>query len=344
MKRGRTGGDQNSLEKSNIPGSASLFEGIRRGDYAALARAITLIESRNPAHREQAQELLNRCLPHTQKAIRIGITGPPGVGKSTFIDALGTLITASHKSVAVLAVDPSSAVSKGSILGDKTRMQKLAVDPRAFIRPSPSAENPGGVARATREALILCEAAGFDIVLIETVGVGQGEITVHSMVDFFLLLQSGGGGDELQGIKRGIVEMADAIIINKADGPMRSLAEEAKAAFERAIALYPPKENGWEVPVLMCSSVEGTGLTEIWELLHAYHTKFSESGYLEKKRKAQNMFWFEQSVEAELWRQFLSHKAVATEKERLSQLVLDNRISPFQAAGLLVSAYLGSVK
>ena len=244
--------------RKNIPTAEELITGILEGDKTALSRAITLVESTNPEHLEKANEVIKGCLPHANNSIRIGITGVPGVGKSTFIEAFGTHLTSLGKKVAVLAVDPSSSISHGSILGDKTRMEELVKDKKAFIRPSASGGTLGGVARKTREAIILCEACGFDTIIIETVGVGQSETAVHSMVDFFLLLKISGAGDELQGIKRGIMEMTDTIVINKADGDNIVKAKLAKSEFNRALHLFPPKSSGWMPKVTTCSAYEKT--------------------------------------------------------------------------------------
>ena len=256
-----------------------LTQGVLNGDKAILARAITVVESTKNEDLKKAYSLIENCLSKKSKSIRIGITGVPGVGKSTFIEIFGKTLTNLGRKVAVLAVDPTSTISRGSILGDKTRMQELVKDPNAFIRPSPSGDSLGGVARKTRESVILCEAAGFDIVLIETVGVGQSETAVHSMVDFFLLLKLAGAGDELQGIKRGIMEMADAIVINKAEGDNLKKAQRAKSEFERALQLYPPKENGWIPKVSTCSSIENSGIVEIWETIEKFLDTTKDSVY-----------------------------------------------------------------
>ena len=256
-----------------------LTQGVLNGDKAILARAITVVESTKNEDLKKAYSLIENCLSKKSKSIRIGITGVPGVGKSTFIEIFGKTLTNLGRKVAVLAVDPTSTISRGRILGDKTRMQELVKDPNAFIRPSPSGDSLGGVARKTRESVILCEAAGFDIVLLETVGVGQSETAVHSMVDFFLLLKLAGAGDELQGIKRGIMEMADAIVINKAEGDNLKKAQRAKSEFERALQLYPPKENGWIPKVSTCSSIENSGIVEIWETIEKFLDTTKESGY-----------------------------------------------------------------
>ena len=250
-----------------------------------------MIESQNLSHKAKANALIEKCLEHTKPSIRIGITGVPGVGKSTYIEALGNHLTNLGSKVAVLAVDPSSSLSKGSILGDKTRMDTLVRNPNAFIRPSAARESLGGVARHTREAITLCEAAGYDVILIETVGVGQSETSVHSMVDFFLLLKLAGAGDELQGIKRGIIEMADAIIINKADGANKNAAKLAMLEFNRALHLYPAKASSWMPKVMMCSALESEGIDESWTLIKDYVSLTKSEGYFNTKRQEQNIFW-----------------------------------------------------
>jgi len=262
-------------------------DGIITGNRTILGQAITLIESSLPEHNQIAQEIIEKCLPYAGNSIRIGITGVPGVGKSTFIESMGKYITSKGNKLAVLAVDPSSERSKGSILGDKTRMEELATDPDAFIRPSPSAGSLGGVARKTRETIVLCEAAGFNTIFIETVGVGQSETAVHSMVDFFLLLMLAGAGDELQGIKRGIMEMADAIVINKADGENIRNAEQAKNEYQNALHLFPPTPSGWIPKVLTCSSLVKTGMDEVWKVIHEFIEKQKSSNFFALKRKEQ---------------------------------------------------------
>ena len=285
------------IKKSVQPSSGTLIQGIQQGDTVALAHAITLVESTNPKHFEQAQEVIEACLATQRETTRIGITGVPGVGKSTFIEVFGnTLISAGYR-VAVLAVDPTSTISRGSIMGDKTRMPTLATQNEAFIRPSPSGTSLGGVARKTRESIILCEAAGYDIILVETVGVGQSETAVHSMVDFFLLLKLAGAGDELQGIKRGIIEMADAIVINKAEGANVKRAKHAQADFKRALHLFPPKPGGWVPDVLTCSAVEQTGIIEIWEMIQEYISLAKKEGSLKQKRSEQNRYWLRQHLD-----------------------------------------------
>ncbi|MGI9550774.1 MAG: methylmalonyl Co-A mutase-associated GTPase MeaB [Aurantibacter sp.] len=309
-----------------------LFEGIKSKDKTALGKAITLVESNSAPHQEIAQELIERCLALRASSVRIGITGVPGVGKSTFIETLGTNLTAQGKKVAVLAVDPTSIQNKGSILGDKTRMQKLANDPQAFIRPSPAGESLGGVAQKTREAIVICEAAGYDVILIETVGVGQSEVAVHSMVDFFLVLKLSGAGDELQGIKRGILEMADAVIINKADGKNLDSAQMAVKEFARALHLYPPKENGWIPKVSACSAIENSGIEEIWTLIDHYIKSQNESGFLTKNRREQNKHWLLQTIENRLVGDFYRNREIKKALDEQIDAVTEGTTSPFKAA------------
>jgi len=313
-----------------------LAQGIFNGNKAMLAKAITLLESTRPAHFEKANTVIEKCLARPTNSIRLGITGVPGVGKSSFIETLGTTLTEQGNKVAVLAVDPTSSLSKGSILGDKTRMETLAKDSNAFIRPSPSGTSLGGVAQKTRESIILCEAAGYNVILVETVGVGQSEIAVHSMVDFFLLLKLSGAGDELQGIKRGIMEMADAIAINKADGSNLEHAKLAMTEFSRALHLYPPKANGWTPKVMKCSAMEKTGIEEIWEMVQRFVEHNRKNGFFEKNRQLQNKNWFLQTVD-EYIKQFF-HQKETFKKEQAKFLIEieENKISPFYAAKLLL--------
>jgi len=313
-----------------------LAQGIFNGNKAMLAKAITLLESTRPAHFEKANTVIEKCLARPTNSIRLGITGVPGVGKSSFIESLGTTLTEQGNKVAVLAVDPTSSLSKGSILGDKTRMETLAKDSNAFIRPSPSGTSLGGVAQKTRESIILCEAAGYNVILVETVGVGQSEIAVHSMVDFFLLLKLSGAGDELQGIKRGIMEMADAIAINKADGSNLEHAKLAVTEFSRALHLYPPKANGWTPKVMKCSAMEKTGIEEIWEMVQRFVEHNRKNGFFEKNRQLQNKNWFLQTVD-EYIKQFF-HQKETFKKEQAKFLIEieENKISPFYAAKLLL--------
>ncbi|MBC2839981.1 methylmalonyl Co-A mutase-associated GTPase MeaB [Robiginitalea sp. SC105] len=321
------------------PDTGELLEGIRRADRTALARGITLVESTLPSDREAADRLVESCLPHTGNSIRIGITGVPGAGKSTFIESLGLHLTGKGLKVAVLAVDPSSSLSKGSILGDKTRMNDLSRDPRAFIRPSPAGESLGGVTRKTRESIGLCEAAGFEVILVETVGVGQSETAVHGMVDFFLLLKIAGAGDELQGIKRGIMEMADAIVINKADGANLEAARQARTTFRQALHLYPPKADGWRPEVMLCSSTEGSGIEAVWETIRKYREKALENGSFDRKRMEQNTTWLRQAVSEQLVSGFYENPEVSRAYRELEQAVAARQISPFRAAERLLELY-----
>lgn len=311
-------------------------EGILKGDRVILSRAITLIESANPDHFEMAQAIIERCLPHSGNSLRIGITGVPGVGKSTFIESFGTMLTGMGHKLAVLAIDPSSERTKGSILGDKTRMETLSVDPHAFIRPSPSGSTLGGVARKTRETIILCEAAGFDVILVETVGVGQSETVVKSMVDFFLLLMLAGAGDELQGIKRGIMEMADGLIINKADGDNKAKAVGAQAQYRAALKLFPKNESQWDVPVEVCSALEGYAIDKVWKMILQYEALTKENGYFEKNRTEQNVNIFYNWINFTLQNDFYNNETKAREIERLLPLIREKRISPYMAASQVI--------
>lgn len=318
---------------------AEYVEGIRNGDRVFLGQAITLIESARPSHQELAQQIIEACLPYASKSIRIGITGAPGVGKSTFIEAFGNYITEQGHQLAVLAIDPSSQMTRGSILGDKTRMIDLSANTNAFIRPSPAGNSLGGVARKTRETIILCEAAGFDTILIETVGVGQSEISVHSMVDFFLLLLLPGAGDELQGIKRGIVEMADMIVVNKADGDRITLAKHTKRAYKNALHLFPPKTSNWVPEVSTCSALEKEGISAIWESIQKYQSFSSQNGFFQSNRKQQARYWLQESIKNQLNQLFAENKAVKKEFEGIESAVLEGKKSPFQAAVLLMKLF-----
>ncbi|MDC7999297.1 methylmalonyl Co-A mutase-associated GTPase MeaB [Gilvibacter sediminis] len=309
-----------------------LLNGILQGQTAALSKGITLIESKAKKHQEQAQKLIMACLPHTVNSIRIGITGVPGVGKSTFIEQFGQLLLAQGHKVAVLAVDPSSSISHGSILGDKTRMESLVKADKAFIRPSASGDSLGGVARKTREAIVLCEAAGYDIILIETVGVGQSETAVHSMTDFFLLLKLAGAGDELQGIKRGIIEMADAIVINKADGENEKAARLAKAEFNRALHLYPEKENGWTPKTLTCSAIENKGIDAIYQLIQKFTEQTQESGSFAQKRHQQEHYWFKETISNAVLDDFYNKPEIINEIKVQKALLDEQKTTPFEAA------------
>ncbi|WP_298894594.1 methylmalonyl Co-A mutase-associated GTPase MeaB [uncultured Psychroserpens sp.] len=317
------------------PSTQDLVSEILNGNITSLSRAITLVESANPKHLEKAHDIITQCLPYANKSVRIGITGVPGVGKSTFIEALGMHLTAIDKKVAVLAVDPSSSLSKGSILGDKTRMEDLVKNENAFIRPSPSGTSLGGVARKTRETIILCEAAGFDTIIIETVGVGQSETAVHSMVDFFLLLKIAGAGDELQGIKRGIIEMADAIAINKADGENLKAAKLAKVEFNRALHLYPQKDSEWQPKVTLCSALQREGIDDLWTLISEYMTHTKSNGFFEHNRTEQNKFWLLQTIEERLKSDFFNQPTIKKELKAQLQLIEEGKTTPFVAAEYL---------
>lgn len=325
--------------RRELPSTDNLTNGILKGDKTALSRAITLIESTNNEHTKQANEIIERCLTHKTKSVRIGITGVPGVGKSTFIERFGKRLTAQGNKVAVLAVDPTSTVTRGSILGDKTRMEELVKDENAFIRPSPSGSSLGGVARKTRETIVLCEAAGYNVILIETVGVGQSETAVHSMVDFFLLLKLAGAGDELQGIKRGIMEMADAIVINKSDGDNIQRAKKARVEFARALHLLKTQDNGWVPKVLACSALEDTGVTEVWETIKGYVDTNTKNSFFDAKRQEQNKYWLLQTIEDQLKQQFYNDKNVKTELQAAIDAVVNNKTSPFAAADKLLKLH-----
>jgi LAO/AO transport system kinase len=310
--------------------------GILKGNITFLSKAITLVESTNAKHQQKANEILDRCLPYANNSVRIGITGVPGVGKSTFIETFGKHLTAQRKKIAVLAVDPSSSVNKGSILGDKTRMEELVTDKNAFIRPSPSGTSLGGVAQKTRESIILCEAAGFDTIIIETVGVGQSETVVHSMVDFFLLLKLSGAGDELQGIKRGIIEMADAIVINKADGENKQNAKIAKVEFNRALHLYPLKESKWQPKVLTASALHNSGIKKIDAMIADYISLTKESFYFDKKRNEQNKFWLLSTIEQQLKTNFYQNLKVKDALQKEIDNLENGKTTPFNAAKRLL--------
>ena len=314
-------------------------EGILAGNITILSQAITLIESNKPEHYAQAQEIIERCLPHAGKSIRIGITGVPGAGKSTFIEAVGNMVTSLRHKLAVLAIDPSSERSGGSILGDKTRMESISANPDVFIRPSPSAGSLGGVARKTRETIILCEAAGFDVIFIETVGVGQSETAVHSMVDMFMLLQISGAGDELQGIKRGIMEMADMMVITKADGENVMKAQLARTQFKNALHLFPLPESGWRAEVYTCSSTEKTGLEEVWKGVEEYLDHTHSNGYFEANRNRQNKYWMYESINEALKSDFYRNALIESRIAEVERRVLNAEMSSFIAAKELLDLY-----
>ena len=324
------------------PSAKELVDGILNGNVTALSRAITLVESTNSEHLERANEVINACLPHANKSVRIGITGVPGVGKSTFIEAFGKYLTGLGKKVAVLTVDPSSTISHGSILGDKTRMEELVKDKNAYIRPSASGETLGGVARKTRESITLCEACGFDTIIIETVGVGQSETAVHSMVDFFLLLKISGAGDELQGIKRGIMEMTDAIVINKADGDNVRKSNLAKVEFGRALHLFPAKKSGWIPTTSTCSAITHDGISEVWETILKFLELTKTNNYFFEKRKEQNQYWMLETINEQLKTNFFNHPKIQKLLEENKKAVQNDEISPFAAAMILLEKYFKS--
>lgn len=313
--------------------------GIQKGDITILSRAVTLVESSLPSHQAIAQKIIERCLPYTGNSIRIGITGVPGAGKSTFIEAFGLNIINKGRKIAVLAIDPSSERSKGSILGDKTRMEQLSAHPHAYIRPSPSAGSLGGVARKTRETIVLCEAAGFDTILIETVGVGQSETAVHSMVDFFLLLMISGAGDELQGIKRGIMEMADGIAITKADGENILKAQLAQTQYKGALHLFPMPISQWSPQVLTCSSLNNIGIEEIYEMINSYITHTKKNNYFDTNRHNQAKYWMYESINEQISNSFYQNPTIETHLQLFEQEVLQNRKSSFIAAKELLNLY-----
>lgn len=314
-------------------------DGILKGDITILSQAVTLVESAKSEHQEIAQEIIVKCLPFSGNSVRIGITGVPGVGKSTFIEAMGKHLTSQGKKLAVLAIDPSSERTKGSILGDKTRMEDLSIDPLAYIRPSPSAGSLGGVARKTRETIILCEAAGYSHIFIETVGVGQSETAVHSMVDFFLLLMLAGAGDELQGIKRGIMEMADAITINKADGNNIDKANLARVQYMNALHLFPPTESGWKPRVLTCSAYQKTGIDEIWQMIDEYLAFVKQNHFFQQRRNEQSRFWMYETINEQLRNQFYQNDEIGAAMNELENKVLKEETSSFLAAKKLLDLY-----
>jgi LAO/AO transport system kinase len=316
--------------------------GVLAGDRAILSRAVTLIESQAPLHEKKAQKVLQKLLPHTGNAKRIGITGVPGVGKSTFIEAFGCYLIHQGHSVAVLTIDPTSKLSGGSILGDKTRMENLSREPRAFIRPSPAGDSMGGVARRTRETMLLCEAAGFDLVLVESVGVGQSEVALRSMVDFFLLLLLPGAGDELQGIKRGIIEMADDILVNKADGGDRQRAEQARLEQQAALSCLQPATPGWKTEAALCSARTGEGVPEVWQRIERFFRELEPKGVIAKRRQQQAVDWLTDLIRDELQRRFDQHPRVQARWPGLRESLLRGEITAVAAARLLLADFDGS--
>lgn len=330
--------------KRNLRSPDEYVEGILKGNRSMLSQAITLVESNLPAHHQLAQEIIEKCLPYSGNSIRIGITGVPGVGKSTFIEAMGKYLTDAGHKLAVLAIDPSSARSKGSILGDKTRMEDLSNNPQAFIRPSPSAGSLGGVARKTRETIILCESFGFDVIFVETVGVGQSEVAVHSMVDFFLLLMLAGAGDELQGIKRGIMEMADAIVVNKADCNNVQNARMAAHEYNNALHLYPVPESGWAPKVDTCSSKTKEGINRVWQIIREYEQFAKGNGYFRKNRQEQAKQIMYDAIEEKLESHFYQNPHIKKVLPGIIDDILSAKISSYVAAQKLLETYFERLK
>ena len=324
--------------------TAQYVEGILAGDITVLSQAITLVESNLPELYEQAQEIIDRCLPRSGNSVSIGITGVPGAGKSTFIEAIGNMVTSLGHRLAVLAIAPSSERSGGSILGDKTRMESISSNPDVFIRPSPSAGSLGGVARKTRETVILCEAAGFDTIFIETVGVGQSESAVHSMVDLFMLLQISGAGDELQGIKRGIMEMADGIVINKADGDNLERARLAATQFRNALHLFPAPESGWTPQVLTYSGFYNLGVKEVWDMVYKYIDFVKDNGYFEYRRNEQSKYWMYETINEQLRDSFYHNPQIEAMLTGKENQVLQGNLTSFVAAKNLLDTYFAELK
>lgn len=320
------------------------IKGILSADRVVLGQAITLVESHRQEDQELTEKVLTEILPKTGNSIRIGISGVPGVGKSTFIESFGKLLTAEGKKVAVLTIDPSSKRTRGSILGDKTRMEELSKEPNAFIRPSASGKSLGGVAAKTRESLLLCEAAGYDVIIIETVGVGQSETEVRNMVDFFLLLMLPGAGDELQGIKKGIMEMADLIVINKADGDNLKKAKEAKSNYEQAIHLFEPNTSGWPTKAITCSAIEKTGLKDVWELINEYQQHTLENGYFESNRKSQSINWMNAYFQVLLQKEVAQSPALKTAKASLEKEVGEQKLTAYHGAHKMFEVFLLALK
>lgn len=324
---------------------SDFVEGIVKGDITILSQAVTLVESVKPEHQAIAQEVIEKCLPYSGKSVRIGISGVPGAGKSTSIDVFGLHVLEKYDGkLAVLAIDPSSERSKGSILGDKTRMEKLSIHPKSFIRPSPSAGSLGGVARKTRETIVLCEAAGFDKIFVETVGVGQSETAVHSMVDFFLLIQLAGTGDELQGIKRGIMEMADGIVINKADGDNLDRAKLAATQFRNALHLFPAPDSGWTPQVLTYSGFYGLGIKEVWDMVYKYIDFVKENGYFEFRRNEQSKYWMYETINEQLRDSFYHNSKIESMLAEKETEVLQGNLTSFVAAKKLLDTYFAELK
>ncbi len=325
--------------------AAEMVEGIVKGDVTILSQAVTLVESVNPDHQAKAQEVIEKCLPYSGNSVRVGISGVPGAGKSTSIDAFGChILDEKGGKLAVLAIDPSSERSKGSILGDKTRMEKLALRPEAFIRPSPTAGSLGGVARKTRETIILCEAAGYDKIFVETVGVGQSETACHSMVDFFLLIQLAGTGDELQGIKRGIMEIADGIVINKCDGNNVDKCQMAATNFRNALHFFPMAESGWMPKVMCYSGFYGLGIKEVWDMVYQYFDFVKQNGYFDYRRNEQSKYWMYETINEQLRNSFYHNADIDRKLKEAEKSVLGGQKTSFAAAGELLDMYFEHLK
>jgi LAO/AO transport system kinase len=344
------GADETSAPREERPASrrrelaaADYVSGVLSGDRTILSRAITLVESNSPVHAETSSRVVKELLPHAGKSTRVGITGVPGAGKSTFIDTLGYRLCEGGRKVAVLAVDPSSSVTKGSILGDKTRMERLSRHRNAFIRPSPSGGTLGGVTRKSRETMILCEAAGYDVILVETVGVGQSEAAVRSMVDFFLLIVITGAGDELQGIKKGVMELADAVLINKADGGNALKAAATRAEYDRILHFLRPATDGWETKAHICSAATGVGIDEMWNVIESFTQTVKTSGVFAERRRQQTLSWVYTMVEDYIKQKFYNHEAVARERPSFETRVTGGALSAAEAASALIRLYEGQV-
>lgn len=316
-----------------------IVEGVRSGSRTLLGRAITLIESNAPKHAPLAEEVVRQALPYAGHSIRIGITGVPGAGKSTFIESFGCMLCREGKRMAVLAIDPSSTLTRGSVLGDKTRMEMLCREENCFIRPSPSSGTLGGVTRKSRETIILCEAAGYEIILVETVGVGQSETTVRSMVDFFLVLLIAGAGDELQGIKKGIIELADTLLVTKADGSNIPRTEAARVEFARVLHYLTSPTPGWRPEVMTCSSLENKGIHEVWEVIRRFHQTTRDNGFFIENRKRQTLDWIEDMLSQHLWHDFTHHPATVAQWPAIERAVLAGKLSATTAVKQLFNAY-----
>ncbi len=327
-------------ERKDQMNANSLMDGILNQNISILSTAITLLESSRKEDKIISKELITLCLPYSGNSIRIGITGVPGVGKSSFIEALGKSLLEEGKKIAVLAIDPSSEISGGSILGDKTRMEELSIKKNVFIRPSPAGKTLGGVAQKTRESILLCEAAGFDVILIETVGVGQSETMVHSMVDFFLLLMLSGAGDELQGIKRGIMEMADSIFITKSDGDNVIKAKLASREYQNALHLFPPNSNGWIPKSSTCSSLSGENISKVWEIIKSFENHTKLNGWFLKKRQNQDTFWFQETLKELILSDFFNNGSIIERIEKIKTQIQEGKITSFQAASEIYLEYL----